>query len=841
MVRPGEIMGRMAMPVWVFDIDENRIVWANASGCRMWRATSMAELRRRDFAGGMSAAVSDRLRQYQREFIAADKVFSEMWTYYPKDVPSTIRVSYSGIRLSDGRMAMLCEGGDEIDGTPDKLRSAEALMHTSVMISLYGMGGTLLYANPAASGMRPDDATDLDAHFVHAADRARLRAQLEAHGTAQLVAEVHTSAGQSWHEIVARHCMDPVTGKQACVASEVDVSGLKRTEAQARHDAWHDKLTGLPNRNYVSGTFQERLDAVLRRGRQAALLFVDLDRFKLINDSLGHGRGDDVLVEVARRLSQAVGHRGEVARLGGDEFLALVDVAGSEELEAVVGRVLGIAHRPLLIAGHRLTLSLSVGVSLAPTDGTDISALMSNSDAAMYRAKHAGGNRRHLFTSAIGRDSSARLQMEIDLRSAWEAGALRLFFQPRVSLSTGRIASAEALLRWPRAGGMVPPDVFVPLAEESGLIIPIGAWVLREAARQLVSWRRDGHELKLSVNVSARQLMDDDFLGMAQAVIRDTGCDPHHLELEITERLLLDDQPSVFQLLTDLRRMGFSISVDDFGVGYSNLAGLHCRPIDCLKIDRSFISNLDQQGPLTDLIINMGRLLDLHVVAEGVETERQLAWLQERQCDEYQGFLFSKPVAGPEFERLLANSVIPSEGESFGSLGQGRGGAVGVKRRKPVADRADEGRVGSGGTEQGFDREQRFRVGAAGDGALAQLVGQGVLDDDGGVLLVGAADATEPGGQGEGEKVDRQIPGEAVANGVEEDVERGVGVDALDGVLDGRVGEALYQFGLVGGQVDAGDLGEGGAGFAVHQGGHHAGDQRIGHGLVDRVVADEAA
>ena len=829
------------MPVWVFDIDESRVVWANPAGCRMWRATSLAELRRRDFADGMSAAVAARLRQYQREFIAADKVLSEVWTHYPNDIPSTIRVSYSGIRLSDGRMAMLCEGGGEVEGTPDKLRSIEALTHTSMMISLHGIGGALLYANPAASTMRPEGATDLDAHFVHAADRTRLRAQLEAHGTAQLVAEVHTSAGQSWHEIVARHCMDPVTGKQACLSSEVDVSGLKRTEAQARHDAWHDKLTGLPNRNFVSSTFQRRLDALLRRGRHGALLFVDLDRFKLINDSLGHGRGDDVLVEVARRLSRAVGNRGDVARLGGDEFIALLDVAGLEDMEAMVGRVLGIAHRPLLIAGHQLQLSLSVGVSLAPMDGADISALMKNSDAAMYRAKQAGGNRRYVFTSAIGRNASARMQMEIDLRSDWEAGAFRLFYQPRVSVSTGRIVSAEVLLRWPRATGMVAPDVFIPLAEESGLIIPIGAWVLREAARQLVIWRQAGQELKLSVNVSARQLMDDEFLVMAQAVIRDTGCDPRHLELEITERLLLDDQPSVSQLLTDLRSMGFSIAVDDFGVGYSNLAELHRRPIDCLKIDRSFISNLDQQGPLTDLIINMGRLLHLHVVAEGVETERQLAWLQERQCDEYQGYLFSKPVAGPAFEQLLAKSVAPSEGERFGGLGQGRGGAVGVERCKPVADRADKGRVGSGGAEQGFDGEQRFRVGAAGDGALAQLVGQGMLDRDRCVLLVGAADATEPGGQGEGEKVDRQLPGEAVANGVEEDVERGVGVDALDGVLDGRVGEALYQLGLVGGQVDAGDLREGGAGLAVHEGGHHAGDEGVGHGLVDRVVADQAA
>ena len=324
--------------------------------------------------------------------------------------------------------------------------------------------------------------------------------------------------------------MDPVTGKQACLSSEVDVSGLKRAEAQARHDAWHDKLTRLPNRNYVSAMFQARLDALLRRGRQAALLFVDLDRFKLINDSLGHGPGDEVLVEVARRLSLVVGQRGEVARLGGDEFLTLIDVGGTEDLDEMVGQVLGIAQSPLMIAGHQLQLSLSVGVSRAPMDGTDVSALMSNSDAAMYR----GANTREATGGMFSRRRSGGMPRRgcrwrsISDRSG-KRGALRLFYQPRVSLTTGQIMSAEALLRWPRVAGMVPPDVFIPLAEESGLIIPIGAWVLREAARQLVAWRRDGHDLKLSVNVSARQLMDDDFLGMAQAVIHDTGCDPRHL------------------------------------------------------------------------------------------------------------------------------------------------------------------------------------------------------------------------------------------------------------------------------------------------------------------------
>lgn len=649
-----DVLGRMTFPVWLYDIDHGRVIWANNASCRMWKADTLAELQARDFSTGMSPIVATRLKQYQQDFAKSNKVISEVWTHYPKDVPLTIHVRYSGLRLADGRIAMLCEGAGEVDETPEKLRSTEALTHTPVMISLYGVDGAILYSNPAASAMRPREAERIGDHFVDPADREGLRGQLQSKGQGQIVAEVHTTLGRSWHEITARLCKDPVTGNQAYLSSEVDVSGIKRMEAQARHVAFHDVLTGLPNRSYVASLFQGYLLELLAKSGKVALLFLDLDRFKVINDSLGHSCGDEVLVEVAKRLSAAIGTDGHVARLGGDEFLVLVDASVVETLERTIRDLLDTVALPVMVAARRLQLSVSIGVSLAPADGTKISILMKNADAAMYRAKHAGGNKPSYYVSEFGQDALARMQMEIDLRSAIEDQKLELYYQPRVAIESGRIVSAEALLRWPQATGMVPPDVFIPLAEESGLIVKLGAWVLEEAARQQVAWKRSGFSLKLSVNVSARQIAERDFLNVARATIETTGCDPQDLELEITERLLLDDQPAILQTLTELRRLGFGISVDDFGVGYSNLAQLYRYPIDCLKIDKSFISNLDHQGPLTAMIINMGKLMKLRVVAEGVETKLQLAWLRQQRCDEFQGYLFSKPIPPAKFEKVLA-------------------------------------------------------------------------------------------------------------------------------------------------------------------------------------------
>jgi len=656
------VLDGMSTPMWVFDIDRSRVIWANAAGCRMWKADTLTELRARDFASDMSVTVATRLKEYQRGFERSAATFSEVWTHYPKGVPSTIRVTYSGLRLEDGRFAMLCEGREEVKEVPEKLRSAEALVHTSVMITLYEESGSALYRNPAAGEMSPGEAKGFDAHFVHEADFDLIKKGLDQNSHAQIIAKVHTARGIRWHEITARRCLDPVTGKPAWLISEVDVSEIKSTEALAQHAALHDPLTHLPNRTYVQSIFEQKLEAMLARSAKAALLFLDLDRFKAINDSFGHAKGDQVLIEVARRLLQTIGSRGDVARLSGDEFLVLLEFTTDEDLEGVVESLLAAIHTPIVLGEQRFQLTSSVGVSIAPVDGTTVASLMKNSDSAMYGAKNVGGNRATQYTTSMGLNALSRMRTELDLRTAFEQRRLELYYQPRVSVSTGQIASAEVLLRWPRADGFLSPDVFIPVAEESGLIVPIGAWVLEQAARQQAAWHDAGYPLKLSVNVSPRQLMEIDFVDVARAALIQTGQCSAGLELEITERMLLNEQPHVSATLDELRRAGYGISVDDFGVGYSNLAELHRYPIDCLKIDRSFISNLEKHAPLMELIINMGRLMRLRTVAEGVETLDQLAWLSDRGCDEYQGYYHSKPMPAQEMEALLmkASADVPS-------------------------------------------------------------------------------------------------------------------------------------------------------------------------------------
>ena len=657
------LLDRMATPVWIFDIDRRCMVWGNPAGCAIWRAENVEALRARDFASDMSVTVATKLRQYKEEFERGDASFSEVWTHYPLGKPATMRITYRGIRLADGRMAMLCEGGGDFKETPDKLRSAEALVHTSVQITLSSESGELLYRNPAATSSDPGLGPDMVERFVDQTAYAELREQLRQNGQATVVAEMVTSRGTRWHEITARYCLDPATGSPACLSSEVDVTELKTTEAQARFAACHDPLTNLPNRVAVQTVFEQKLRSILSAGRSAALLFIDVDRFKTINDSLGHGRGDQLLVEIAQRLSTVQEPNDEIARLGGDEYLLLLDLSeGRRQLAMALDRVLMAIQAPLQLGEHLLRLTASVGVSVAPSDGTDIPVLMKNADAAMYEAKKAGRNRAVVYQPEFGLNALVRMKLEIDLQRDFDERVLQLYYQPRVSIATGRIVGAEVLLRWPHAtSGFIPPDVFITIAEENGLIVPIGAWMMRKAARQQARWRQMGFPVSISINLSPRQFGDGDLVGNARQALDETGADASAFELEITERLLLGNEPRVSQTLDALKQMGFAIAIDDFGTGYSNLAQLQRHPIDCLKIDRSFVAALSENSAILDLIIRMCNLLKVKIVAEGVETPSQLEWLAARQVEEYQGFYYSPAVPAAQFERMLEQGMARTD------------------------------------------------------------------------------------------------------------------------------------------------------------------------------------
>ncbi|MCE1236971.1 MAG: EAL domain-containing protein [Hyphomicrobiales bacterium] len=650
-----EILDTMRTPVWIYDFETMRVVWANRSALRLWRATSVEALAARDLGADMSASVRTRLAQYRIDFERDDVTFSEIWTLYPEGLPTTLRVLFSGRRLADGRMGMVCEALAEISDTPETIRSAEALLHTSVMITLYDAHGHALYRNPAARQSLADSQETFAGRFVEPAAHAGLLREVGRSGAGLRQAQVFTGAGARWHEISVRRCHDAVSGQPALLVSETDVTAHKAAEAQVRYLAEHDTLTALPNRAALRAEVERRLAAVDVVGQQAAVLFVDLDRFKTINDSLGHSTGDGLLVVASRRLREAVRADDFVARLGGDEFLICLTLDGDESRAVrVAERILAVLDQPVQVGAIDLTVTASIGMSFFPRDGRDLDTLMRHADLAMYTAKANGCARWAAFTQAMKADVEGQLQLESQLRRALENGEFEVFYQPRIAVAGETIIGAEALLRWHHPSrGLVLPGGFIPFAEKTGLIDKIGACVLREAALQQRAWADEGYDVSISINLSARQFRDPRLPQMVADVVQETGCDPRRLQIEITESMLIGDDNASTACLAALAALGLSIAVDDFGTGYSNLGTLHRHPIDTLKIDHSFIATLETRPALAELIIGMCRLLDMRMVAEGVETEEQLAWLKARNCDEYQGYLFSPAIPADHFGELL--------------------------------------------------------------------------------------------------------------------------------------------------------------------------------------------
>ncbi|MBI1907251.1 MAG: EAL domain-containing protein [Rhodocyclales bacterium] len=455
-----------------------------------------------------------------------------------------------------------------------------------------------------------------------------------------------------------------------------DITERKAHEARIEYLANHDALTDLPNRNLLSDRLAQAIAQARRGGQSLATLVLDLDRFKFINDSFGHPFGDALLKDVAARLQTAIRAGDTVARLGGDEFVIMLPgLASAADADVVVHKVLRKFADPFVVAGHELHVTTSMGVSIYPDDGTDIETLLKSADAALYRAKDGGGNGAQLYTVAMGVEVEQRAEVENALHGALERHEFELHYQPKVDLRSGRVRGVEALIRWrhPEAG-LIAPDRFIPLAEDTGLILPIGEWVLRTACAQLKAWHAGGHpELSMAVNVSARQFRQQDIPDLVAAVLADTGLTARHLELELTESLLVQDREAVSLALRRLKQIGVMLSLDDFGTGYSNLSYLRDFPIDVVKIDRSFVQDVTSSvtgASLAKSIIAMARSLDLTTVAEGVETEGQLRFLNTHRCDAIQGYYFSRPLPSDDLAALLrADTRLPPDG-ARGNLGR---------------------------------------------------------------------------------------------------------------------------------------------------------------------------
>jgi diguanylate cyclase (GGDEF)-like protein/PAS domain S-box-containing protein len=542
---------------------------------------------------------------------------------------------------------------------------------TSDVVLICDLTGVISYASPAVSefGYSPSDlrGQHLDT-YLHPEDRetviAAARAELtgepdDSAAVGRMSCRVRTADG-TWRHVEGTVLRYRVPGEpDQILVTARDVSDKVALRKQVTHLTFHDGLTGLPNRAYV----EERVRDVLSHAssdHRSGVIFLDLDGFTAVNDSVGHGAGDLVLAQAARRLRASVPAHDTVARWGSDEFAVLVErAASSQEIAEIAERLVGaIAREPFHAAGREIAMTASVGVALA--DGDKPTVVLRNADVAMARSKDSGGGRVEVYAAHMHADVVRRLELASDLQKAIHGGQLALEYQPIVELATSRVTAAEALVRWWRGGQPVPPREFLGVAEDTGLIVPLGEWVLRETCAQGAAWRAASWDVGVSVNVSLRQLNAPGFAAKVEAVLAETGLEPSALTVEVNERVLVEDGGQIVEHLAALRELGIRLAIDDFGTGYASLAHLRQLPIDVIKVDPSFVAGLGQDETLTLLtrtIVSVGNDLGMQVVAEGIEQPLQLQELRKMGCGYGQGFLVARPMAAPSVESLIRTAT----------------------------------------------------------------------------------------------------------------------------------------------------------------------------------------
>jgi len=559
----------------------------------------------------------------------------------------------------------------------DLRMAATVFEHSTAAILVTDPAGYIVQVNKAfsrVSGYSAGQVLDqlpgmLTADRQQAAHLQYILGQLNQRGSWEGEVWLKRKGGENfpaWVGITAVHDEEGDLVSYVCFFS--DISERKASEQRIHRLAYYDALTHLPNRTL----FQDRLHSALqhadRHDEWVVLMFLDLDRFKPINDSLGHAAGDRMLKDVAVRLSACVDGDDTVARMGGDEFTLLLQPRATREGALnraihVAEQILSSLARPFVLEGREFFVTASIGIALAPQDGSELSQLMKNADTAMYHAKEHGKNNFQFYQADMNASALERLELESDLRHAQEQSQFVLHYQPQFSGDGNRLTGVEALLRWSHpTRGLVPPDEFIPVLEELGLVVQVGEWVLEEACRQLKAWHEEKIRIpKISVNLSARQFAEGDLSARIAAILDRTGLAPACLELELTESILMRDVASAMQTLGNLKRLGLCIAVDDFGTGYSSLNYLKQFPIDVLKIDRSFVDGLpdgEQDAQIARAIIAMAHSLNMMVIAEGVESQAQLDFLREHDCDEVQGFLLGRPMPARQLTAQFSGAAL---------------------------------------------------------------------------------------------------------------------------------------------------------------------------------------
>ena len=672
-----QVLDALPVGVWVADRD-GRLVLGNAASKRIWgdsRAKGVqhfADLR--GWRGDTGEPLESADWGMARALAGGESPRNEVVDIECFDGSrKTILHSAAPIVSAEGEIVggvAVNEDITEQRALADTLRESEAryqalFEHSIDAVFLMRPDGSILSANAEACrllGYTEDELRELGRAGLTEPDDPRVAALLEEHrreGAARGELKMRRKDG-GWVPVEASSTTFSDRSGELCASLIIrDITDRKRAEEHIEYLAYHDELTGIPNRAHFQRAFEHTIATSQRQGLKSALMVVDLDRFKNINDIIGHEAGDQLLKQVAGRLRTCLRDSDVLARLGGDEFVILMQDASSiDAVSAVANKILEATSRPLIIDEQEFLITASIGISTCPHDGTDLQTLLRNGDVAMYRAKESGKNGFRYFSPDMDAHGRERLSIESAMRRALERSEFTLHFQPKMRVATRKVAGMEALVRWHNPEkGVMHPGAFIAIAEETGMIVPLGDWVLTEACRQAQVLREAGHEsLRVAVNLSVRQLYDQGFALRVSEALRRTGFPAQNLELEITESMVMRDAEGSIKLLQALRDTGVRIAIDDFGTGYSSLAYLKRFPIDCVKIDRSFIRDLPDDrddASITRSIIAMAHNMKLDVVAEGVETESQLAFLHAYACDEIQGYLFSKPLEAAAFERFL--------------------------------------------------------------------------------------------------------------------------------------------------------------------------------------------
>jgi diguanylate cyclase len=441
-----------------------------------------------------------------------------------------------------------------------------------------------------------------------------------------------------------------------------DITERKRNEKKINQMVYRDPLTGLPNRLLLNDRLSQALELADDTKQTIGIMFIDLDRFKYINDTLGHAVGDQLLIEIAKRIQACVGKNDTVCRQGGDEFIVLIPNTTADEVSKIAQQIVDLFSSSVMVNEQELFVTPSIGIAMYPGDGRDIETLIKNADTAMYRVKEQGKNNFQFYTPEMNEAVTKKMKLEIGLRKALERDEFKIVYQPQIDVETGGIIGVEALLRWHHPEwGTISPAEFIPIAEETGLILQIGEWVLHGACRQNKAWQNAGYApLRMAVNISSRQFQQSDLVERVSRILRETELEPQYLELELTESIIQDSKYAVAKM-QQLKEMGIHLSIDDFGTGYSSLSYLKTFPIHTLKIDQSFTRNIyadPKDASLVETIIAMAHNLNLKVIAEGVETEEQLQFLQQKQCNEAQGYYFSRPISAEELVVILQERLV---------------------------------------------------------------------------------------------------------------------------------------------------------------------------------------